>query len=122
MKKILCAVAVVVCLAVVAGAVNVSYAETASQRNAVRAARDYLDFMSFSKQGLIQQLEFDGYSNEDAVYGTDQIGADWKEQAARKAEEYNDLMPFSRQGLIEQLEYEGFTHEEAVYGVDSIGL
>ena len=82
----------------------------------------YLDFAGFSRQGLVRQLEFDGYSNVDAVYGADQSGANWREQAAKKAKEYLDIMPFSRQGLIEQLEFDGFTREEAVYGVDSIGL
>ena len=64
----------IVCFAVVAGTVNVSYAETAGQRNAVRAARDYLNLMSFSRQGLIEQLEFDGFTHEEAVYGVDSIG------------------------------------------------
>ena len=122
MKKILCAVIVVVCLAVVAGTVNESCAETVGQSNALRAARNFLDISGFSRKGLIEQLEYGGYTHEEAVYGTDQTGADWKEQAARKAKDYLDMMPFSKQGLIEQLEYDGFTHEEAVYGVDTTGL
>lgn len=78
--------------------------------------------MAFSRQGLVEQLEYEGFSNADAVYGVDYCGADWMAQAEKKAQEYLDFMSFSRQGLIEQLEYEGFTHEEAVYGVDSTGL
>src|SRR5690554_3334046 len=53
-------------------------AETVSQRNAVRKAEEYLRFMAFSKQGLIEQLEFEGFSTEDATYAVDQIDVDWR--------------------------------------------
>ena len=96
--------------------------ETTSQRNAVKQAERYLKVIAFSRQGLIEQLEFEGYSTEDAEYAVDHIRVDWNEQAAKKAQSYLDTMPFSRQGLIEQLEFEGFTHEQAVFGVDSVGL
>lgn len=96
--------------------------ETLSQKNAVRKAEEYLDFMAFSKKGLIKQLEFEGFSNEDATYAVNKLNVDWKEQAVKKAEEYLDFTSFSRKGLIEQLEYEGFTREEATYAVDKIGL
>ncbi len=95
--------------------------ETIGQKNAVAKAKSYLDFMAFSRKGLIGQLEFEKFSHEEAVYGADHCGADWFEQAAKKAESYLDIMAFSRDGLIEQLEFEGFTHEEAVYGVESVG-
>lgn len=94
---------------------------TLGERNALSKARDYLDVMTFSYTGLIDQLEYEGYSYSEAVYGADHCGADWYEQAALKAAEYLDLMAFSRQGLIEQLEYEGFTYEQAVYGVEQNG-
>lgn len=97
-------------------------AETTSQSNAVRKAKEYLDFMAFSREGLIEQLEYEGFSNEDATYGADNSGADWMEQAAKAAESYLDVTSFSRQGLIEQLEYEGFTEEQAVHGADSVGI
>lgn len=95
---------------------------TASQRNALKKAHSYLDFTAFSYQGLIEQLEYEKFSHEDAVYAADNCGANWNEQAAKKAQSYLDFTSFSRDGLIEQLEYEGFTHEQAVYGVDSVGL
>lgn len=94
---------------------------TTGQKNALRKAESYLDTMAFSREGLIEQLEFEGYSNEDATFAVDNCGADWKEQAAKKAKSYLDTMAFSRDGLIEQLEYEGFTNEEAVYGVTANG-
>lgn len=97
-------------------------AETPSQSNAVNMAKSYLDYTAFSRDGLIEQLEYEGFSNEDATYGADNSGADWMEQAVKSAESYLEYTSFSRQGLIDQLEYEGFTHEQAVHGVDATGL
>lgn len=96
--------------------------ETVSQKNAVRKAKSYLDFSAFSREGLIDQLEYEGFSTEDATYGADNSGADWNEQAVKKAKSYLDFSAFSRQGLIDQLEYEGFTYEQAVYGVEQNGF
>ena len=88
------------------------------KQNALRQANQYLNAMAFSYSGLIEQLEYEGYSTEDATYAVDHCGADWNDEAAKKAEEYLNTMSFSRSGLIEQLEYEGFTHDQAVYGVN----
>ena len=77
--------------------------------------------MPFSYQGLVEQLEYEGYTSSEAVYAADYCGADWNRQAAEKAALYLDMMPFSRDGLIEQLEYEGFTHSQAVYGASHNG-
>lgn len=94
---------------------------TMSQKNALRSAEAYLDYTAFSYSGLIEQLEFEGYSTEDATYAVDNCGADWNEQAAKSAEAYLEYMAFSRDGLIEQLQFEGFTYEQAVYGVEAMG-
>lgn len=99
-----------------------SLSETISQFNAKRSADSYLDNLPFSRKGLIEQLEFEGFSEEDATYAVDAINADWKEQAARSAESYLDSMSFSRKSLIEQLEFDGYTPEEAEYGVSTTGL
>ena len=77
--------------------------------------------MPFSYTGLIEQLEFDKFTHEQAVYGVDQCGADWNAQAAKKAKSYLDLMSFSRDRLIEQLEFDGYTHDQAVYGASQNG-
>lgn len=95
--------------------------ETASQREAVRTAKDYLKYIAFSREGLIDQLEYEGFTEEDATYGVDNCGADWMEQAVKCAKSYLDNMAFSRKGLIDQLEYEGFTKDEAIHGVDNSG-
>ncbi|GAC85910.1 hypothetical protein GP2_045_00250 [Gordonia paraffinivorans NBRC 108238] len=95
----------------------------ASERsNAVAMARDYLEISGFSRSGLIDQLEYEGFSTSDATAAVNQLEADgevdWYEQAARTARSYREISPFSRKGLIEQLEYEGFTYQQAVYGAD----
>lgn len=94
---------------------------TLGQKNALAKAKSYLNYTAFSYQGLIEQLEYEGFTSDEATYGVDNCQANWNEQAAKKAESYLNYTSFSRQGLIEQLEYEGFTHEQAIYGVEAIG-
>lgn len=99
-----------------------SASPTTSQKNALRSAKDYLEFSAFSREGLIAQLEFEKYSHADAVYAADNCGANWNEQAARSAKQYLDYSAFSRDGLIDQLIFEKFTREQAIYGVNAVGL
>lgn len=94
---------------------------TMGEMNALGSANNYLRFTAFSYVGLIEQLEYEGYTNQEATYAVDNCGADWNEQAAKKAEEYINTMSFSRNGLIEQLKYEGFTSEQVQYGVSAVG-
>lgn len=95
---------------------------TVGKLNALRSAANYLSFTAFSYQGLIEQLEYAGYTTAEATYAADNCGADWNEQAAKAARNYLSFMSFSRSGLITQLKYAGFTHEQAVYGVEKNGL
>jgi hypothetical protein len=95
-------------------------AMTAAQENAVGSAEDYLEFSSFSRKGLIEQLRFEGYSNKDAAFAVDAISPNWNEQAAGSAEDYIDTSGFSREGLIEQLKFEGYTQQQAEHGVNAI--
>lgn len=94
---------------------------TISQLNAYRAAQNYLSFMAFSRTGLINQLVFEGYSEEDATYGVDRCNADWMAQAVKKAKNYLETSAFSYSGLIGQLEFEGFSNEEATHGANNCG-
>ena len=94
---------------------------TMGQKNALGSAESYLSFTAFSRQGLIDQLVYEGYSTEDATFAVDNCGADWNEQAAKSAQSYLDMTSFSRQGLIDQLVFEGFTQEQAEYGVTAVG-
>ena len=91
------------------------------QKNAKAKAASYLEYSSFSRSGLIGQLEYEGFSTEDSTYGTDALGVDWNEQAALKAKSYLEYSSFSRAGLIDQLLYEGFSEGEAEYGAGQNG-
>jgi len=91
------------------------------EKNAAKKALDYLRYSSFSREGLIDQLEYEGFTPQQAEYGVAQSGANWNEQAAKKAESYLKYSSFSREGLIDQLEYEGFTPQQAEYGVRAVG-
>lgn len=94
---------------------------TLGEKNALNTAKQYLNYTAFSYKGLIDQLEYEGYTNAEAKFGADNCGADWNEQAAKCAQQYMDYTSFSRSGLIDQLEYEGFTKEQAEYGVKAVG-
>lgn len=103
---------------------------TTEEENAIQAAEGYLEFMPFSKQGLIDQLSSsagDGYPKEVATVAVEHIESDvdWNEQAVKAAENYLDLMSFSRSGLIQQLTSEagdGYTQEQAEHAADEVGL
>lgn len=95
--------------------------ETLGQQNALESAKSYIKHSAFSYLELIEQLEFEKYSHEEAVYGADNCGANWNDEALESAKSYINNSDFSYQGLLEQLEFEQFTHEQAVYGADNCG-
>lgn len=41
---------------------------------AVKKARSYLEYSPFSRDGLIEQLEYEGFTYDQAVYGAEQNG------------------------------------------------
>ena len=84
-------------------------------------AEQYLYTMPFSRSGLIEQLQFEGFDKAEATVAVDSITVDWYKQASLKAEQYLQTMPMSKSSLIEQLKFEGFTSSEATYGANSIG-
>lgn len=94
---------------------------TVGEQNALKAAKNYLSIMPFSREGLINQLEYEGYTNSEVTYAVENCGADWNEQAVKSAKNYLNVSAFSRSGLIGQLEYEGFTSSQAEYGVANCG-
>lgn len=99
-----------------------------SQRNALRAAQDYLRYSGFSRQGLIDQLSSqygEKFPVADATWAVDHLHANWNEQAVRVGQSYLKLQGFSRDGLIEQLSSpygDKFTVAEATYAADKLGL
>ena len=94
---------------------------TMGERNALKSAQSYLNFMAFSYSGLINQLTFDGYTKEEATYAADNCGANWFDQAYASAESYLRFTSFSRKGLINQLCYDGYTREQAEYAAEKVG-
>ena len=99
-------------------AATTNVAAVSSERSqATSMAKSYLRSQGFSKSGLVEQLEYEGFSRSAAVYGATHAGANWLTQAVSVAKSYLRSQAFSRSGLIEQLEYEGFTRYQASYGV-----
>lgn len=94
---------------------------TMGETQALKKALQYLEVSAFSHQGLIDQLMYDKFSEDEAKYAADKCGADWDEQALRKAKEYLEISAFSRDGLIEQLQYDGFTFFEASSAAVNLG-
>ncbi|MBF0779770.1 MULTISPECIES: Ltp family lipoprotein [unclassified Granulicatella] len=93
---------------------------TRQQQNAIKTAESYLQYTSFSKAGLIEQLKFEKYSDEDARFAVENIEVDWNAQALKKAKEYLDYSSFSDEGLYDQLIYEKFTESEARYAISNL--
>jgi hypothetical protein len=100
---------------------------TNQQQNAARSAQQYLSFMAFSRQGLIDQLSSssgDGYAVNDATIAVDSLNVDWNKEAVQSAKDYLKLQPFSCNGLIQQLDSaygEQFTVAQATYGAQQAG-
>ncbi|QOX64206.1 hypothetical protein FRZ06_13090 [Anoxybacterium hadale] len=97
-------------------------AGTLSQKNAVSMAKDYLESSNFSQSGLIEQLIFEGFSEDDAAYAVSRLDVNWREQAATMAKGYLESSNFSQSGLREQLEFEGFSEDDANYAVSRLDV
>ncbi len=100
---------------------------TASQKNAVRSAEQYLSISGFSRNGLIRQLSSDageGYSVSDATVAVDSLNNDWNKEAVRSAREYLNMSGFSCKQLMQQLSSDAghkFTASQATYGAQQAG-
>ena len=97
-----------------------------ANRRALESAKSYLAMSGFSKQGLYEQLSSsagEGFTQAEAQYAVDHVGADWNKEAVQSARSYLEMSPFSRSSLIEQLSSsagEGFTYEQALYAVNKV--
>lgn len=99
-------------------------ATTQAKANATNKAKNYLEIMYWSRQKLVDQLKYEGFSTEEAEYGTNAASADWNNQAVLKGMDYfNSGQYFSYKGLIGQLtsDAEKFTDSQAQYAADNIG-
>lgn len=99
-----------------------SSGDTSEQQKALDRAKEYLNNLPLSHDGLITQLEYDGYSNADATYAADNCGADWNQQAAKMAEQTLTTGSYTRDSMIQKLQSDGFTKDQAAYGADSVDL
>lgn len=94
-----------------------------AQSNATKKANSYLRFMAFSRQGLVDQLKYEGFSTADAEFGTNSTNANWSQQSLSKARNYLQNQAFSYKGLISQLtsSAEQFTDGQAIYAAANCG-
>ena len=117
MKKFL--VALTTLLAVVLPVTLAASPASASPRSqAIGMAYNYLDYTAFSKGGLADQLEYEGFSPSVAIYAVNHIRVNWRKQAVRMARNYLSYTHFSCSGLIDQLVYEQFSYANASYGAN----
>lgn len=89
-------------------------------KNALGTAESYLNFMSFSKEGLYDQLIFGKYPEDAAEYAVENINVDWNENALKSALNYLDFMSISNEALYDQLIFAGYTPEQAQYAIDNL--
>jgi hypothetical protein len=104
---------------------------TLSQQNAIKSARNYLEFMAFSRKSLLSQLSSeygDKYSVEDAEFAVNYLEennlVDWNQQAVKAAQTYMEYSGYSKDALYEQLTSDygnQFTKEQAEYALSQVG-
>ena len=88
--------------------------------NAIESAEAYNKIFAYSKKGLIENLKYEGFSEEIAECAVKSINANWKENCVRSAHSYLEIISYSKEELIHQLDYVGFTAEEIDYAMDKI--
>ncbi|MBR0282070.1 MAG: Ltp family lipoprotein [Oscillibacter sp.] len=98
---------------------------------ALRKAKGYLEAITYTPEELIDQLEYDKFTPEEAMYAAtmaiepdnDLPGMSESMTATEAVMNYLQYFPMSRQALIDQLSnLEGYSVEEATAGVDASGV
>ena len=75
-----------------------------------------------SKDGIIDQLIYDGCEEDDAAFAANHCGADWNEQADRFVKEFFLEYGYDREELIDKLITNAkFTQKQAEYAADQNG-
>jgi len=106
---------------------NAAQSLTGPQKNAVRAAKSYLNISAFSRDGLIDQLSSqagNGFNINDATKAVDSLNVDWNQEAVKSAKQYLKMMGFSCKGLVQQLSSRAggkFTEQQATFGAQRAG-
>ena len=97
-------------------------AATENQQKALDKANEYVDTLPLSREGLIKQLEYDGYTTDVATYAADNCSVNWNKEAKEMAEQYMDSTTYTYKEMVQQLEAEGFTKKQAKFGAKAVGL
>ena len=98
---------------------------TKKEKEAYDSARSYYASTYLSEQGFHEQLEAEGYSDEEIQYALKRLNPDYNKMAVRCAKSYYDSKyAMSAQGLYVALvdEWEGFTSDQAQYAIDHLGV
>ena len=98
------------------------YLDVDWNQQAVFSAEAYLDFAAFSESGLIDQLEFEGFTQSRPLLVSGLSRLTGVSRRRNRPSPIWTFSAFSRSGLIDQLLFEGFTESQATYGVDKAGL
>jgi len=106
---------------IVAEAFNPAEAHDIEYQNAVESGRLYLSIMPLSRNALIRQLVFEGFTQSQAEHAADVLDAetDWYQNAVESGRQFLEIMPLSRNGLSRQLASTatGFTQDQAEHAV-----
>lgn len=87
---------------------------------ALSQAQGYIESGAFSHDGLVEQLEYEGYGEKNATYAADNVGADWSAEALQSAQSYVDHIGISSEHLYEMLDYEKFTPDQIDYAMQNV--
>ena len=93
---------------------------TKEEQDALDHALELLETIAYSRNGLINQMVYEGYDEAASAAAADHTGLDWKEQALKSAREYLHYLPMSLTGVAQMLEYDLFTPEEASYALEQL--
>ena len=96
-------------------------------------ATEYMEYMSFSYKGLVVQLKFEGFTDEEAEFGAAELygGTSDPENEAYKAienenalEQAKELLEdegYSHSRLIKELEEKSYSNDASTYAADNCG-
>lgn len=98
---------------------------TQKQKEAYDSARSYYSWSDLSEKGFYEQLEAEGYTDEEIQYALNRLKPDYNKLAVRCAKSYYDSRyAMSAQGIYDELvdDWNGFTSEQAEYAVNNLGV